>query len=214
VIEKKQHHGLPLPQELRDKLNAFVSWIYDDERVEEWDLLADSTQSDVLRNADRPVYYRNMRAAYLQLLGGAFAKSLGGPAVLIGDPIGSFELSQALTGMISEHHGHTDQLDSLISEYNNAYGSSPTSGARAMAQVLGKNVTGAALSPEMEHALTEHMVAIWQNWITQLSPLAGHLLKQSKVAGLATRRPSSSGCLFALVLFMLPAVSLFIYAMM
>ena len=199
-----------LPEALHLKLEGVINWIFDNEREEEWKLLSECLESNVLSHAAPSQYYGNMRAAHLQLLRGAYAKSLGGPTAVMAEPVRFFQMSQALSEIISGHPEHGEHVDGLATDYNNAYGSSSSEGIRMMARLMGTNLTGGTLPPNVEHALTEHMVSVWTNWITQLSGITGNRLPQNPGVASTTPRPQSSGCLLMLIIVTVP-ILLFLF---
>lgn len=156
---------------LGDALSRIVTGVFSQDREREMMTLRDNVGDSALQEQDTQTFLLHMRAAYLQLLGGAFAQAQGGPAAIMQNPNGSIELSQKLHRLIEAQPEFSEEMEAARDTYNTAYGSSPSSGIDAMSEQFANLVTGGCLSDSAKRDLTQHFVSVWQNWISQLSPL-------------------------------------------
>jgi len=160
--------------------------------------LRDRIGDGALEEQDTQRYILHMRAVYLQLLGGAFAKAKGGPVVIMQNPSEFLKLSLNLDRLIKAQTGYSEAMEAARTTYNTAYGSSPSRGISAVSEQFSDLVTDGRLSSAAKLYLTEHFVSIWQSWISQLSPLVSKG-QGTKATILATLPGRGSGCLLLLL---------------
>ena len=114
-----------------------------------WTSARAASPDPAFRQWDQAVFLANMRAAHLQLLGIPITRSY---------PFGlSMEASEFIDDYLarSEHEG----LKPLVLEYNSAFGSSPTDGVLAMAQLFGDKVGEGRLAEATIRQLWEDFYA-------------------------------------------------------
>lgn len=147
---------------------AKAQYILAQERANEWQIFRESLQDPSLLKTPADIFFINMRAAYLQLLGGAMMKSLGGPVVLTKNPTLVMKLYDVLHDSISISE-QSELLDELKGIYNIAYGSSSSNGIGAMVHEFDKIVSGGHMSSRASGILVEHFTAVWVSMINEFS---------------------------------------------
>lgn len=156
---------------LDETLLRIVTGIFSAQREREMLALRDNIGDDALQEQDVQEFILHMRAVYLQLLSGAFAKARGGLAAVTRNPAAFIESSQKLLSLIQAQPEFSKEIEAARKIYNSAYGSSATGGISAVSEKFSELLTGGRLSAVSKWHLTEHFASVWQNWILQLFPL-------------------------------------------
>ena len=130
--------------------------------------LRDSIHDQALLNARPDRYLTNMHAAYLQLVGGAMMRALGGLAALSRDREGVLRLRAILDELPVGPEAAT-QIDELRCCYRRAYGSSSNNGIGAMSREFNRFVTEGEMPLSTEEVLTEHLTAVWMSMIDEFA---------------------------------------------
>jgi len=154
---------------LVDAAKEKVLYIFSIEAEQEWENLRECMADDTLRNLNIDGFNMQMRAACLQLIGGAHMRALGGPAAMLRDPMSSLKSSMALQAHIVAQPSYTPELKAACQVYNSAYGSSSSSGIEAMVAEFGRNTINDELPPQVARALVEYFVSLWRSWVVQFS---------------------------------------------
>jgi len=167
-----------------------VDYVYSSERDGEWLFFRDSLQDANLMSVPQSVFIANMRAAYLQLVGGAMMKAMGGFSALRNRMPEVMEYYGYLEDAIK---GRDPEIIRLRDIYNKAYGSSPN-GIKAMVPEMNRRVTNGRMASRSLGVLEEHLSAV------ALSMLGDF----SRADGGGTGQPAStsmqgSGCMLIVI---------------
>jgi len=134
-----------------------VEYVYSPERNGEWIIFRESLQDRSLLDVPEDVYVMNMRAAYLELIGGTMMHALGGMAALHNRASEVMENYQCFSSAI-EQQERAEQMVKLKDIYNKAFGSS-RDGVRALVQEFNRRVAGGKMSARSQDVLHEHFMA-------------------------------------------------------
>ena len=155
-------------ESLKGPYQIQVEYILSPERYDDWQILRESMGDPALLAVTKDNFTINMQAAYLQLLGGALARVMGGPEVIFSDPFRGFKIFQQFQEVKRSLLPPGKAIDDLEQSYNSAYGSSSTNGVDMMAKEFNRIVASGAFTATVIQVISEHFSAVWVNFYTQL----------------------------------------------
>jgi hypothetical protein len=145
-----------ISQTVEGMLIAAAEVIMSPVQAEEWEVLRESLGDPALLAIEASTYRRHMQLVAAQLLQGAVAQAMGGPAMFMSDPMTAFDKLQLVKQLVAEKvHG----VEPVARDYNGAYGDPAGQWASKMVQVFEANTCG----DKMRAPTVDVIARYWQS---------------------------------------------------
>ena len=150
-----------------------VRYILSEERLDDWGAIKEGIGDPAISALADSFIMREMRAMYIQLLGGAYMFALGGPIALISKAKEVTVLHELVDAEFASYEDAA-QIKERYAVYNKAYGSSSTNGVGIIIEELSKVCSATGLSLQAKMSLKSFMTAVWIGMYNDLSRFAPH----------------------------------------
>lgn len=145
---------------VKEWLKGEVVKLQSESQQEGWLTLRDAIHDSALMSAPPDEFLLHMKFIHLQLLMGCVVKMCsGGIQKMMRNPEGYIQHLDELTEPIREVVCSVNNGEDIAEDYSNAYGSTPTSAAAAMIDVLQDSILSGAMSEAALKFLDQHLVA-------------------------------------------------------
>lgn len=138
-----------------------LTFLWSKDREQYWDAARRDCNDAAFDNVDPAVFYANMRAAYLQLIGLSVTLSQKG----------NLAISLIYHSAAKEALSTAPLIYSLSEAYNRAYGSDHHDGVRGMVRLFNHNVAHNLLSPATLELLYGHFAIVAQRMLAEARDL-------------------------------------------
>lgn len=134
--------SINLNQNMERELTSASKAIMSPEQADEWESFREGLGDPALLGMDAAQYRRHMQLMVAQLLKGAVAQALGGPAMFMTDVMTGFATIQRVQQLVAQQ---INDMEPAVREYNRAYGDTTGQWAVRMVQVFEAHACGAKL---------------------------------------------------------------------